>query len=312
MHGINVLMAKNYIDNLSEEARERRQEKAAQGIRPKKTPLGYVNVTGPDGRKVIALDAKNSPFIARVFELYATGQFALRELAKNKCSKGFVYPRSGNPIPVSTLQTILRNRLFTGWFEWNGTLYQGKHEPLISVDLWERVQGMLDRRSASKHRRMSHDFAFSALIACAQCGCSVVGEIKKQKYIYYHCTGYADKCRGEPATCRRKYVREEVLEQQLTAMLGRLRFDGEVLEWVRQALQASHADERCEASECDQAAPGRAQALGGPYQRPVHRQAGRQDRWRLLRQDGGRVARGSAALSEGHRSPRGGRAVLYG
>ena len=74
----------------------------------------------------------------------------------------------------------------------------------------------------------------------------MVGEIKKQKYIYYHCTGYADKCRGEPASCRRKYVREEVLEKQFTAMLGQLRFDDEVLEWVREALHASHADERQE------------------------------------------------------------------
>ena len=40
------------------------------------------------------------------------------------------------------------------------------------------------------------------------------GEIKKQKYIYYHCTGYAEKCQGEPAVCRRKYLREEILEQQ--------------------------------------------------------------------------------------------------
>ncbi len=93
---------------------------------------------------------------------------------------------------------------------------------------------------------MKHDFAFSGLIACAKCGCSVVGEIKKQKYIYYHCTGYADKCRGEPATCRRRHVRDEVLEQQFTKMLGRLHFDDEVLEWAREALQTSHADERRE------------------------------------------------------------------
>jgi site-specific DNA recombinase len=161
-------------------------------------------------------------------------------------SEGFVYTRSGNPIPASTLQTILRNRLYTGWFEWHGKLYQGKHEPLVPVELWERVQGVLDGRNARKHRRMTHDFAFSGLIACARCGCSVVGEIKKQKYIYYHCTGYADKCRREPAVCRRKYVREEVLEQQFTDMLGQLRFDDEVLDWVRQALHASHADERRE------------------------------------------------------------------
>ena len=77
----------------------------------------------------------------------------------------------------------------------------------------------------------------------------MVGEIKKQRYVYYHCTGYADKCQGNPASCRRKYVREEVLEQQFTELLGRLQFDDEVLEWVREALHASHADERREHEE---------------------------------------------------------------
>jgi site-specific DNA recombinase len=93
---------------------------------------------------------------------------------------------------------------------------------------------------------MTHDFAFSGLIACAKCGCSIVGEIKKQKYIYYHCTGYVDKCQGNPASCRRRYVREEVLEQQFSALLGRLQFDDEVLAWVPEALHASHADKRQE------------------------------------------------------------------
>ena len=246
MHGIKVLMAKNYIDNLSEEARKGQQEKAEQGIWPTKTPLGYKNITGADGRKTIAVDEEVAPFVVRVFELYATGQYALRDLAKRMRTDGFVYPRSGNPIPASTLQTILRNRLYTGWFEWHGKLYQGKHEPLVPAELWERVQGVLDGRNASKHRRAKHDFAFSGLISCARCGCSVVGEIKKQKYIYYHCTGYADKCQGEPAVCRRKHVREEALEEQFSAMLDQLRFDDEVLEWVREALHASHSDERIE------------------------------------------------------------------
>jgi DNA invertase Pin-like site-specific DNA recombinase len=249
MHGIKVLMAKNYIDNLSEEARKGQQEKAEQGIWPTKTPLGYLNVTGPDGRKVIAVDPEVAPIVSKLFEWYATGEFALKEVAKKARAAGLVYKKSGKPVPTSTVHSILRNRLYTGWFEWSGKLYQGKHEPLVSVEAWERVQGVMDGRNASKHRRMTHDFAFSGLIACARCGCSVVGEIKKQKYIYYHCTGYADKCRGEPASCRRKYVREEVLEQKFTAMLGQLRFDDEVLDWVREALQASHADERHEHEE---------------------------------------------------------------
>ena len=77
----------------------------------------------------------------------------------------------------------------------------------------------------------------------------MVGEIKKERYVYYHCTGYADKCLGNPASCRRKHVREEALEAQFTELLGRLKFDDEVLEWVREALHASHADERREHQE---------------------------------------------------------------
>jgi site-specific DNA recombinase len=122
-------------------------------------------------------------------------------------------------------------------------------QPLVTRELWERVQGILDGRHAKKHRRMTHNFAFSGLITCAKCGCSVVGEIKKQRYVYYHCTGYADKCQGHPVSCRSNYVREEVLEKQFTELLGRLKFDDEILEWVRDALHASHADERREHEE---------------------------------------------------------------
>jgi site-specific DNA recombinase len=249
MHGIKVLMAKNYIDNLSEEARKGQQEKAEQGIWPTKTPLGYRNITGPDGKKIIAADPEVAPIIARLFEWYATGQLSLKEAAKKAQAASLVYRKSGAKVPVSTVHNILRCRLYTGMFNWKGKLIQGKHQPLISTELWERVQGVLDGRNAHKHRRMTHDFAFSGLIACYHCGCSIVGEIKKQKYVYYHCTGYADKCRNNPAACRRRHVREEVLEQLFTNLLGQLQFDNEVLEWVREALHASHIDERHEHEE---------------------------------------------------------------
>jgi site-specific DNA recombinase len=158
-------------------------------------------------------------------------------------------PGAAPKVPVSTVHTILRNRLYTGWFEWNGKLIQGKHEALVPVELWERVQRVLDGRFASKAKRGRHDFAFSGPIACHACCCAVVGEIKKQRYVYYHCTGYADKCQGNPASCRRKHVREEALEAQFTELLRQLRFDVEVLERVRDALHASHADERHEHKE---------------------------------------------------------------
>src|SRR5215211_8551729 len=207
-------------DPMSEEARKGMQEKAEQGIWPTKCPLGYRNVSGPDGKKIIATDRAIAPLIAKLFEWYSGGDISLKGAARKARAAGLVYPRSGAKVPVSTIHTILRNRLYTGWFEWNGKLIQGRHEALVSVDLWERVQGVLDGRFAKKAKRGKHDFAFSSLIACAQCGCAVVGEIKKQRYLYYHCTGYADKCQRDPASCRRKYMREEALEAQFTECLA--------------------------------------------------------------------------------------------
>src|ERR1700751_3106465 len=131
MHGIKVLMAKNYIDNLSEEARKGMQEKAEQGIWPTVAPLGYRNVAGADGKKIIEPDPESAPIISRLFEWYATGTLSLKEAAQKARAAGLVYRKSGAPVPMSTVHAILRNRLYAGVFEWNGRPYRGTHQPLV-------------------------------------------------------------------------------------------------------------------------------------------------------------------------------------
>jgi site-specific DNA recombinase len=84
-----------------------------------------------------------------VFEWYAHADISLKEAARKAHAASLTYPKSGAKVPVSTVHTILRNRLYTGWFEWNGKLIQGKHEAL-PVELWERVQGVLDGRLVEK------------------------------------------------------------------------------------------------------------------------------------------------------------------
>ena len=110
MHGIKVLMAKNYIDNLSEEARKGMMEKAEQGIWPTKAPLGYRNVAGPDGKRVIEPDLEVAPIIARLFEWYAPGCISLKEAARMAADAGLKYRRSGGVVPTSTVHKVLRNR----------------------------------------------------------------------------------------------------------------------------------------------------------------------------------------------------------
>jgi site-specific DNA recombinase len=66
MHGIKVLMAKNYIDNLGEEVRKGMIEKARQGHWPTVAPVGYVN--NPATHR-IEPDTARAPVIVRLFEL---------------------------------------------------------------------------------------------------------------------------------------------------------------------------------------------------------------------------------------------------
>src|SRR5580765_909021 len=163
MHGIKVLMAKNYCDNLSEETRKGMHEKAEQGLWPSCAPLGYRNVQGLNGKKTIEPDPTVAPLVARLFEWYSTGSYSLKEVTLLARNEGMVFRKSRSSIPRATVHKILRNLIYTGEFEWNGVIHQGSHTPLVSRDLWDRVQATLNHRLVKRHRKVKHDFAFSGL-----------------------------------------------------------------------------------------------------------------------------------------------------
>jgi hypothetical protein len=181
-----------------------------------------------------------APLVVRLFEWYATGKYAIEDVTQMALDAGLAFRRSkrtNGQLPTASVHRVLRNRMYSGDFDWKGRTYRGTYEPLVTRELWETVQAVLDRRHEGKHRKVKHDFAFSGLIACGHCGCALVGELKKGRYVYYHCTGYKGRC-PEP------YTREEVLSERFAGLLEDLVFDDEVLGWVREALRASHEDER--------------------------------------------------------------------
>lgn len=232
IHGIKVLMAKNTIDNLSEETRKGMTEKAEQGIWPTVAPLGYRNIVGADGKKTIEPDAELALLIAKAFEWYVTGNYSVRQITTMLRDNGFVFRKSHASVPTSTVNNTLRNRIYTGEFEWNGKVYKGKYEPIISMELWKSVQDVLDGRLGGRRQKSKHNFAFSGLIECGHTGGHLVGELKKGKYVYYRAVG----AKGVP------YVKEEELERQFGVALMLLTFDEEVLGWISQALKESNAD----------------------------------------------------------------------
>ncbi|PJB72082.1 MAG: hypothetical protein CO093_03745 [Alphaproteobacteria bacterium CG_4_9_14_3_um_filter_47_13] len=193
-----------------------------------------MNVTGKDGKKTIEPDPETAPLIEKAFEWYATGNHSVKEVAAMLKDAGLVFKKSKSSVPQSSIHKILRSRIYTGEFEWDGKVYKGKYEPIITMELWEAVQDIFDNRSKSRRKKRKHDFAFSGLIQCAYIGGSLVGDLKKEKYVYYRAIG----AKGIP------YVKEEELERQFGEALKKLRFDDDVLDWVCQTLKESHADKR--------------------------------------------------------------------
>jgi len=234
MHGIKVLMAKNYVDNLSEETSKGMQEKAEQGTYPSWAPLGYENVTVGDQRKVVPHPQK-APIVRRMFEWYAAGDCSLEEVRRRAIEAGLT-GRRGQAPSKSTVASTLHNVFYTGRFVWKDRLYDGDHEPLISWDLYERAQASF-KKDGKPSRRQSHSFAYAGMLTCAHCGYAVTAELKKGKYVYYHCTG------GRGA-CDRPYIREERLEELFGEIVQAVVISPETVEWMRSVLRESHADER--------------------------------------------------------------------
>ena len=147
IHGIKVLMAKNYVDNLSEETRKGLTEKAEEGIWPSVAPIGYLNVAGKTGKRTIKPDPRFAPMVIHLFKTYSSGDYSLEEMTKKFRKKRIVLRNSQKPLPRSTVYKILSNRMYSGQFKWKENIYQGKYTPLITGKLWEKVQGVMRKRS---------------------------------------------------------------------------------------------------------------------------------------------------------------------
>lgn len=230
--GIKALMAKNYIDNLSEEVRKGMTEKAAQGTYPSVAPYGYLN-SRVDGKKVIATDPQAAPFVKKMFELYATGEYSFLSLRKKMLGDGMVY-RNGKNFYKSAVENILKNEFYTGVFLWMGKKYENaSHEAIITKELFQLVQKK--RINPLKSKSKKDLFTYSSLITCGSCGCSLTAEIKKEKYIYYHCTGHRGNC-GQP------YVRQEVIEAKFEEILASIQISDEIQNMIMQGLREGFMD----------------------------------------------------------------------
>jgi len=237
IHGIKVLMAKNYCDNLSEEVRKGQSEKASQGIYPSCAPIGYLNKL--DDHTVIP-DPDKGPLIRKAFELASTGLYSLAKLKRDLYREGLRSSRAGRELGKEAMSRVLKNPIYYGSFQWKGILYTGKHTPLISKDLFDKTQ--LAMGFVQKPRLTKRNFTYTGLLTCGHCGCAITAEQKRKKsgitYIYYHCTN------GKGTCDHVVFLREEILAETFARALQGIQISPDIVEWTRLALLESSKDEQ--------------------------------------------------------------------
>lgn len=183
MHDIRLAIARNYSENLKEEVKKGMVEKASQGIFPGHAPFGYRN---NKAERTIEVDPEDSPIVNRIFELYATGKHSLTTLARA------IRGETGKSISRGNVHLILKNSFYMGFFEWGGRTCPGTQPTYVNPGLYRKAQAVL--RGHNRPRHSKRQLAFRGLMTCAYDGCMVTGEIQKEKYTFYRCTGHRGKC----------------------------------------------------------------------------------------------------------------------
>jgi site-specific DNA recombinase len=145
-----VALARNYVRNLSEEVRKGLREKANQGHWPGVAHVGYIN--NRVSRR-IDVDPFRGPLVARVFDLYASGEFSLKSLAQKAFEIGLRHSRGDRRMTTSEIHRMLQNPIYTGDFLWLGKRQKGSHEPLVSHDTFDQVQQVLGGKPRPRNKR---------------------------------------------------------------------------------------------------------------------------------------------------------------
>lgn len=241
VHGIKTLMAKNFIDNLSEETKKGLQEKLERGEYPGLAPLGYINCQDSETKhNIVSPDPDTRDLVVRIFELYITGNYSLEATIKKVEKEGLTAGLpAGKRLHKSSLERLLRNPFYYGDFYRKGKLYHGTHKPLISFETWKRAHDVIEGRGNRPKLKPYNTlpFPFKNLFTCGECGRQITAERKKGKHDYYRCTKYERKCDQKP-------VSGKVIEKAFMEQLAIFEYSDEMIDYVTEGLKRSLDDKR--------------------------------------------------------------------
>jgi len=216
---IQAVVAADYIRNLREETKKGFYGRLKQGLFPIPAPVGYRDCGTGRAKEP---DPILGPLVAQAFNLYSTGTYSLLRLLEEMGRRGLTNRRGGK-LSLNGLSTVLNNPFYFGLMRvrTTGEFFPGKHQPLISKTVFERVQKILQGKTVERTAR--HDFAFRRIVRCASCNHSLIGEGQKG-HVYYRC---------HTTTCPTTSVREERIETPLADLFDRLELNEAEVAYLR-------------------------------------------------------------------------------
>lgn len=233
-----VMFARSYVLQLGDNVKRSLKEKVANGELPGRAHVGYKNITLDDGRKDIIPDPERSHLIVKAFELYATGKYSAKTLAKEMKRLGLKNHPSGKHLSPSQMHKIIKNPFYYGEMLYAGKVYKHRYTPLITKDLFDRVQAVITGYKKQNYKRTNKPYVFRGLVQCAECGCSISPEIKKGKYVYYHCTNYHGNCQNVT------WIREEKLLDQVKDQFQAMALTDDQADVLKAELRKIHESEQ--------------------------------------------------------------------
>ena len=193
------------------------------GLWPAPAPCGYVKEKRMDLKCETLIDPERAPVIKKMFEKVAYEKWSGRKVYNwLRFELNFTALPSKKPLSLGNIYRLLENHFYYGVFEYprkSGNWYQGKHEPLITKELFDAVQEQL--KGNELKTRQEKEFAFTKLMTCGLCGSGISADEKYKKlkngkvntHIYYGCTKAKDK------HCECGYINETDLIKQLQILV---------------------------------------------------------------------------------------------
>jgi site-specific DNA recombinase len=216
--------AKLENDNRGINVKRGLRTRVEMGLWPGMAPLGYLNQKTMDKKCQIIIDPDRAPVVKKMFEKVVYEKWSGRRVYNWLRFELNFHTRGNKPLTLSGVYRIFNMPIYYGPFEYprnSDNWYQGKHEPIISEELFHKAQEQLKRDRIVRENR---EFAFTKLFTCGLCESGITAQEKYKelkdgttaKYVYYSCSKSKDR------NCKNKYIREEELIEELLKVIDQV------------------------------------------------------------------------------------------